>query len=829
MKKTIYVLMAMLALFTMSAFVSCSSDGGGGGGGGEENVTITFDLNYTGSTPISVSIAKNVALGAKLPGTPVRETKDPTDNTTVIEKWPFEGWNAKADGTGSSIGATSKFTANTTVYAQWGASYNPSTTVIVTFYLNDGTTEIHAGPFYVKKGDVFATPPVDTDDPNEWPDYPERDNFEILGWSTDKNATEITTANGFTASTVVNVDTDVYAIWKAIVPVEVTFDLNYFGKPPATKVTVAKGQAISDMLGVSFPEDPKAFGFTFVEWNTAEGGDGEIFDADFVVDADITVYAQWEAIPPVYTVPDYTPLAKDQIVEEIGLANGWFAVYQFVLPAGKTWGDYKELTAEYKVKDVTASARARMMGNITPAEVDIAAFGMYNNNNVAVVGQWAGGSSGKYIMDNAWGSDTPINTKVTPAPTNDSWFTYKYNITGTGAHGQWNGHTAAPSGAYQGSAAAMPGREPAELDEGPFYLAVGLSSGGSFTAQVKNVTLVGYDNTIADIIGMPLYFKNTDGTLFRAYNGQLEDPIATGDNAGLCDNFQGGKPSWKIIQGADKIVPIPMVATTEVPTPTVVTITFKANYDGTDLDITSEPADTTFTVYKGYKLPGDALNGWKRQIKDGSGAITTEYLFLGWYTEALAGVKVQQSTARNADATIFAHWVLDDGVDPEPLVITDATELAALVEAQGGGKVDDGYVIMASNTWNNADHTNNNDSLLTFAFPSDLNPKFNTIKITYVFKEVEAPTLTPEQTAAGWVIDAAGIWKAGYGSWTSVAAGAYFSFKPEGETLIKDIGLFSNGVAIQINKGDDNNNKQKRDGYVYGIKITKIEYSQVKE
>ena len=50
------------------------------------------------------------------------------------------------------------------------------------------------------------------------------------------------------------------------------------------------------------PADPTRTGYTFAGWNTAANGSGTAFTSATLVTADVTVYAQWTAIPVTWTV-----------------------------------------------------------------------------------------------------------------------------------------------------------------------------------------------------------------------------------------------------------------------------------------------------------------------------------------------------------------------------------------------------------------------------------------------------------------------------------------------------------------------------------------------
>ena len=88
----------------------------------KNNITITFNAN--GGTGEMEALIANPGYDKRL-----------SSNTFTREGYTFTGWNTAADGTGTGYadGATVKFDADTTLYAQW--TQNP----VITFNANEGT------------------------------------------------------------------------------------------------------------------------------------------------------------------------------------------------------------------------------------------------------------------------------------------------------------------------------------------------------------------------------------------------------------------------------------------------------------------------------------------------------------------------------------------------------------------------------------------------------------------------------------------------------------------------------------------------------------------
>jgi uncharacterized repeat protein (TIGR02543 family) len=593
----------------------------------------------------------------------------------------------------------------------------------------------------------------------------------------------------------------------------VTFNLNGgSGQAPAV-ATVNAGQSVAlPKQGSMVAPSDKPY---FIGWgdNTAST---TALKSPYTPTKSLTLYAIWSAdIPddidptvpedPGYTVPVYPAPAAGDIVEEIGLSNGWTAIFIFTLPAGRTWGDYEYMTVDHKLADVGTTVRARVFGNFVPDEVKDAKFGSYNGENFAVVGDWVGGKTGAWIWSNEYGTAKAANelfTSATPAPTNNTWFTVKYTIDGSQAHAQWDTGPTADTGSEP-----TLGRKPQAEYKGPFYIGVGPHNTNgddpAVISEIKNVTLVGYEG-MGNVIGMPLYFKSAGGVLYRAFNGHLEGT-----------NTWGGKPHWEIKSGEEKIKAAALTANF-VPAPLeTVKITFKANYGEEDADFEDQPEDQVVTIVKGDPVTLPVL----RRLG---------YTFLGWFVAAEGGTKVPADATYEAATTLYAQWV---EFNLPNKVIVEGAGLSSLISPAWGAVVGTGdaagYIIMASDTWNNTDHSNNNDSLINISFPAGLDSAFNMFKIYYDYKEIEAPTITTEEAAAGWVKDAGAIAKKYNSADNAGNPGSYFSFNQAGGVVERTFNAnvtVTSGMSIQINKGDDATNKQRRAGLVYGIKITKLEF-----
>jgi len=416
----------------------------------------------------------------------------------------------------------------------------------------------------------------------------------------------------------------------------VTFDANG-GSGTVQPMTVKDGGIITLPDGSGFSRTD----YVFEGWSTDANGIG-------------TIYTAGRTYMPVGSIIFYAIWDKREIIEELQLNNGWLALFEFKLPAGKTWGDYTKLTADYKIEDITTQIRARVYGNYVKEELDTVRIGTFfpdygNPINIAVVGSWPGGSLGRWLMSNQFAGLESVEfifrSFASPEPEDGAWFTVDYGKPGTSPaypHAQWNG------GVFTGGDNANPenaidGRVPAASDAGPLYLALGLTwvTDSVVVSQIKNVKLVGVKGT-DDVVGKPLYFKDGDN-LYRAYAGQF-----SGGNGG---NTNNGKPGWKIISGADKIAVIDYVRP-----PAIIQIKFDANYPNND----PKPDLNPVRMYPGDTLTNDNLSAPAFPPTPPTAHLAA-WLFKGWYTAKTGGTKIAafsgiNGSIFNKDTTLYAQW-----------------------------------------------------------------------------------------------------------------------------------------------------------------------------
>jgi len=593
--------------------------------------------------------------------------------------------------------------------------------------------------------------------------------------------TEQTTTTKYNFAAKVTAEITLYAKWTQVDANSVIVTLNGNGGTvsPASLVVNKTSGTLSDLSTVTATRS----GYTFDKWTQNADGSGTVYTSTSTgFTDDITIYAQWTAGSEPPEGPKPIP------VEEISLANAWFAIYEITLPSGKKWSDYDaKLTVDYKFDETNllgSEARAvRLMGNYLPVEVANPRLGKYTDGGttsyVATVGNWPSGTSNEWIMATlaSWGNAGETPEKLSPwtypeaeADINaDEWFTIWYPVTGAALAGG----TAGPDVNWNKSGI---GRLPGANDAGPFYFGVGVPGGNSNanTFQMTNVTLLGKEGT-ANAVGRPLYYTK-DGQKFRALAGNMQDP---GDD-GLNTNMNGGNPGWRIISGEDGIVTKAAPTTEET-----VTISFDANG--------GSAVTTTVTVRKGEMVTHAQLN--PTSTKAGN-------KLEGWFTEASGGVKVSAATyfkICTENATFYAQWT------PLPNATEDVSIVAEGAVVQSGFKVSSfgglgalndnaGLGPFVFNSSKDASTGQQYDAAIWFAYPADINTAiYDKIQIVVTLSDQTGDTSLPMKL----------VFQNGrpVNSWSGGEA-SYKELSSLGD-LDVELDVLSTGIMIQHNRNND--------------------------
>jgi len=234
-------------------------------------------INFNRNTSIRGSTDASPSMKQIKPNTAIGTLPSPPAQPLIPGQpgWLWESWNRQRNGSGDTILATTIiredwFTQEElTVYAQW------TQTNTVTFYKNDGTTELNPQILMISPGS-------DKIDKNKFPADPTRAGYTFGGWFTAKTEGDL-----FTSDDEVNKSMIVYARWYGQSYI-VTFNKN--GGTTDASPPMVQG---SDN-GTQLPAPPtRTGGYTFAGWNTKADGTGTAFTGSTPVTAPITVYAQW--------------------------------------------------------------------------------------------------------------------------------------------------------------------------------------------------------------------------------------------------------------------------------------------------------------------------------------------------------------------------------------------------------------------------------------------------------------------------------------------------------------------------------------------------------
>lgn len=236
----------------------------------KDPVTVTFNGNGAGkeANPATITVNKGDKIGLGMPEAPERD------------KYKFDKWNTKQNGSGTEFTGETPVQDNMTVYAQWKVDIaGGQEEVTVTFEAADATVQPNPTTKKVVKGDSIG-------DAN-MPEAPKKDGYVFEKW---QDAIGV----DFTGSTKVNDNMTVTAVWKQNIEVKFNGNGGQFAGGTGTKtVEVPAGTKIGNKL-IAGSEVTRA-NYEFKEWNTKPNGTGTVFDAESQVDNAVEVYAIWTA------------------------------------------------------------------------------------------------------------------------------------------------------------------------------------------------------------------------------------------------------------------------------------------------------------------------------------------------------------------------------------------------------------------------------------------------------------------------------------------------------------------------------------------------------
>lgn len=265
----------------------------------ESKVTLTFDVNAPADTSVSV----NPTTVSVNPGDIVYEAYIPDDPNLTESNYQFDGWYDGKSITANKVDfSTNDYVLNEdkTVYAHW--TYTGEDKVTVTFDDDNDTTLGDYASVTVKPGTTLG---------ELMPANPEKDDYSFDGWYTEKAGA----GTEFTGETPVNSTQTVYAKWAQNVTIH--YDVN------------GGDGTIDDSVGAvneqyTYPvTEPTKENYEFIGWNTKQNGSGTYIKSDEVYTfgqisamyegaaTEVTVYAQWAAVPDGSNPDDVTDGTQD--------------------------------------------------------------------------------------------------------------------------------------------------------------------------------------------------------------------------------------------------------------------------------------------------------------------------------------------------------------------------------------------------------------------------------------------------------------------------------------------------------------------------------------
>ena len=233
----------------------------------EVEVTLTFNNNGGTGSMDPQKVLSGIA-------TPLNA------NTFTRSGYTFNGWNTKADGSGTSYTdkQSAVFDSDTTLYAQWKEDAPPVAKCKITFNANGGS-----GSMNDVERDKGSTVKLQKNK-FTWSGH------TFTGWNTAPKGNGASYKDE--ASITLTDDMTLYAQWKADpVQYSIAFRANG-GKGSMDSISGEEGST------VTLPDNKfTRSGYTFNGWNTEKNGSGDSYDnkEKVTLDSNMTLYAQWKA------------------------------------------------------------------------------------------------------------------------------------------------------------------------------------------------------------------------------------------------------------------------------------------------------------------------------------------------------------------------------------------------------------------------------------------------------------------------------------------------------------------------------------------------------
>lgn len=235
----------------------------------------TFTLSYSGNSQTGGSVPQAVTTSE------ATVTLSANVNSMYRTGYTFNGWNTRADGTGThyAVGDAFPISANTTIYVDWlRDSYT------VTYNSNGATAGTVPG---VTAGSGTLNLAQNSGNLS-------KTGYIFSGWNTasDGSGTSVAVGGTFTPSQ----NTTMFAKW-------VTYTITYSGNGSTGGTVPSSQSGISSLNLASNTGNLVKNNYYFNGWNTNAGGTGTNYQEgdSFTPTANITLYASWSSAP-IYTL-----------------------------------------------------------------------------------------------------------------------------------------------------------------------------------------------------------------------------------------------------------------------------------------------------------------------------------------------------------------------------------------------------------------------------------------------------------------------------------------------------------------------------------------------
>ncbi|MBD5132019.1 MAG: InlB B-repeat-containing protein [Clostridiales bacterium] len=577
-------------LIVDTLYITCSSVG---------NTECNITLNANGGTfeGGATTLTTTVTFGSSVNNLP-----KPTRDGKTLMGWYY----TDADGERQDIGFDSTITGDMNLNAWWSANYT------VTFDANGGALSGNNTATTDAYGNLTET------QINAF--VPTRDDHEFLGWYTTSAQTggvKITPDYTFEDNTIV------YARWKEVNKITITFNLNglHDTDVPDPQPISEGGNVIDPTSGMTLPTNYNIEGW----YTTAACTTKYNFDTPVSSATPTTLYAKWYAEDGVYvkkefknalTVNEEKPYEEQMVLgvrvtEDNSLITIWYN------------------KAEHSAKIKTTCPFYSSYSSANGLRLDKGNYNFYYNYGTTDPGLWV---AGQYIVtldpnDGATESSEVLTGDLTKS--------------GNSFIGKLSAATV--------SGISEPTRTGYRFDG--WYT---LASGGDKVALSTTYTFNSSTTLYAHWIKTYTVTFDANGGAWGDDSNPHTQEVAEGD-APIKPEDDPTRSGYKFTgwyantEGGDEITSFPAVSGN---------VTYYAHWE----ENTATTYTITFNANGGTCTMASATTNESGNLTTLPTATRDYHTFDGWYTAASGGTQVTTSTTFSSDTPVYAHWTVRNGV-----------------------------------------------------------------------------------------------------------------------------------------------------------------------